>query len=123
MKAVAEHRKDTNYTNNLRKEVIHIVEPFRCKVITMDERVRAVEKILIALEGELHEYKHDTDHRISSFVTQDRIKGYIDRAVKGFRSEVTKVHEKLDSMIVDQEGIKVRMQSEVELTTDTRQTL
>ena len=44
VKAISSQRKDFKYVTNLRKEVIHIVEPFRQKVLLFDERLLSLEK-------------------------------------------------------------------------------
>ena len=47
MKAIGQQRKDFKYVTALRKEVIQIVEPFRAKVLTFDDRIRFLEKVAI----------------------------------------------------------------------------
>ena len=47
VKAQSQHRKDFQYVTELRKEVIQIVEPYRSRVLTFDERIKACEKLLL----------------------------------------------------------------------------
>jgi hypothetical protein len=51
------------------------VEPYRTKVILMEDRVKALERIVVALEGEVHQNRYQIDHRLATMVTQDRLKG------------------------------------------------
>ena len=44
IKAISSQRKDFSHVTNLRKEVINIVEPFRMKVLTFDDRLTMLEK-------------------------------------------------------------------------------
>ena len=50
VKAISTQRKDFSYVTQLRKEVIHIVEPFRHKVLGFDSRLMFLEKSLIQLQ-------------------------------------------------------------------------
>jgi hypothetical protein len=43
VKAGEAQRKDQDFVANLRKEVIHLVEPFRATALSMDGRVKALE--------------------------------------------------------------------------------
>ena len=41
----------------------------------MEDRVKALERIVVALEGEVHQNRYQIDHRLATMVTQDRLKG------------------------------------------------
>ncbi len=47
MKAIGTQRKDFKYVTALRKEVIQIVEPFRARVMTFDDRIKFLEKFMV----------------------------------------------------------------------------
>ena len=57
VKAQGQQRKDFSYVTNLRKEVIQIVEPYRSRVLTFDDRIGALEKIVLDLEFNHNEFK------------------------------------------------------------------
>ena len=61
VKAAAGTRKDFNYVTNLRKEVIQIVEPYRARVLTFDDRIQKLEKIVIDMDHAHIKFKGDAE--------------------------------------------------------------
>ena len=65
VKAISSQRKDFSYVTQLRKEVIHIVEPFRQKVLTFDGRLLLLEKIMAETQDEIKDGESRTQHKMN----------------------------------------------------------
>lgn len=50
VKSMSSQRKDFDWVSNMRKEVIQIVEPYRARVLTYEERIKNLEQVSINLQ-------------------------------------------------------------------------
>ena len=78
VKAQGQQRKDFSYVTNLRKEVIQIVEPYRTRVLTFDNRIQKLEKIVIDLDQNQITHKDATAKEMRKFAHKDSLHNRID---------------------------------------------
>lgn len=65
MKAISSNRKDFKYVTALRKEVIQIVEPFRAKVLTFEDRIKGLEKWVVVNGEHQKDEEAKVQHRMN----------------------------------------------------------
>lgn len=65
MKAISSNRKDFKYVTALRKEVIQIVEPFRAKVLTFEDRIKFLEKWVVENSEHQKDEEAKVQHRMN----------------------------------------------------------
>lgn len=65
IKAISTQRKDFSYTTQIRKEVIHIVDPFRVKVLNFDERLNKLEKNMTEIVEHIKDEESKNVHKLN----------------------------------------------------------
>lgn len=109
IKAISSHRKDFSYVTQMRKEVIHIVEPFRQKVLTFDSRLMLLEKSLVELQETQRDHEAQTQHRINQMVTITRQKQYQDEILKAMHENTKKVDERITEITEKNEVMTIKL--------------
>ena len=61
----------------MRKEVIQIVEPYRTRVLTFDDRIGALEKIVLDLEFQHNEFKDEVNKNARKYASKDSLQNRI----------------------------------------------
>ena len=65
IKAISSQRKDFTHVTNLRKEVINIIEPFRMKVLTFDDRLMLLEKSTLQMDERMRDEESKVGHKFA----------------------------------------------------------
>ena len=114
VKAQGQQRKDFSYVTNLRKEVIQIVEPYRTRVLTFDDRIGALEKIVLDLEFQHNEFKDEVNKNARKYASKDSLHNRISEIRKAQLFELNQMHEKVALMNAKVDGFNSKLNNSEE---------
>ena len=83
----------------LRKEVIHIVEPFRQKVLSFDSRLLFLEKSYVQLDSKQKDADVETNHKINQMASLTLMNRKKEELTKMMHAIAKKNEERISKII------------------------
>lgn len=109
VKAISSQRKDFSFVTQLRKEVIQIIEPFRNKVLTFDERLVLLEKAMTETQDLISDNEAKNTHRMNQMVTLTRLKQSQETWLQTLYEQVKKIEERINQITEANEIMTIKL--------------
>ena len=109
IKAISSQRKDFSHVTNLRKEVINIIEPFRMKVLTFDDRLLMLEKTTLQMDEKIRDDESKVAHKFAQYATLTRMKHQQDELLRTIHDQSRKLDEKITQLREGNEIMTIKL--------------
>ena len=93
----------------MRKEVIQIVEPYRTRVLTFDDRIKNLEKLVLDQDQNLTIFKGHTEREMRKFAFKDSLQNRCNELRTNVHKELSGLSEKQTLMSDKVDGLSVKL--------------